>query len=237
MFYNEVREDDELNCNKTITDYYLANIELPGLSDFLSNIDPVIIISDKMNEYYEDGNFNSYIVLNAKKYDKLDKMLDQISTESNDIQYTNVTEQMRLLNNIVLAIKILVYGFISLVTLIGVTSVFNTINTSIALRRKEFAVLRSIGLTPRGFNKMLYFESIMVGLKSLLYALPVSICLIYLVHLSMNNIINFETLILPIKSILIAIFAVFIIVIITMMYASSKIKRENILEAIREENI
>ena len=77
----------------------------------------------------------------------------------------------------------------------------------------------------------------MFGLKSLLYALPVSICLVYLVHLSMNNIINFETLILPIKSILIAIFAVFIIVIITMMYASSKIKHENILEAIREENI
>ena len=235
--YNEVGEVDNINCNKTINDYYLANIELPGLSDFLSNIDPVIIISDKMNEYYADGNFNSYIVLKAKKYDKLDKMLDQISTESDDIQYTNVTENMRLLNNIVLAIKILVYGFISLVTLIGVTSVFNTINTSIALRRKEFAVLRSIGLTPHGFNKMLYFESIMFGLKSLLYALPVSICLVYLVHLSMNNIINFETLILPIKSILIAIFAVFIIVIITMMYASSKIKHENILEAIREENI
>ena len=235
--YNEVGEVDNLNCNKTINDYYLANIELPGLSDFLSNIDPVIIISDKMNEYYADGNFNSYIVLKAKKYDKLDKMLDQISTESDDIQYTNVTENMRLLNNIVLAIKILVYGFISLVTLIGVTSVFNTINTSIALRRKEFAVLRSIGLTPHGFNKMLYFESIMFGLKSLIYALPESICLVYLVHLSMNNIINFETLILPIKSILIAIFAVFIIVIITMMYASSKIKHENILEAIREENI
>lgn len=237
VYYNEVGEVGNINCNKTINDYYLANIELPGLSDFLSSIDPVIIISDKMSEYYADCNFNSYIVLKAKKYDKLDKMLDQISTESDDIQYTNVTENMRLLNNIVLAIKILVYGFISLVTLIGVTSVFNTINTSIALRRKEFAVLRSIGLTPHGFNKMLYFESIMFGLKSLLYALPVSICLVYLVHLSMNNIINFETLILPIKSILIAIFSVFIIVIITMMYASSKIKHENILEAIREENI
>ena len=186
---------------------------------------------------------NTYIMISAKKYDKLEKLLDTYTLKdaNNDrtdkIEYVNYTEEMRMLKNIVLAIKILVYGFISLVTLIGVTSVFNTINTSIALRRKEFAMLRSVGLTPRGFNKILYLESLIIGLKSLLYALPVSIILIILVHLSMSNITDYNNLILPIKSLLIAVFGVFVIVIITMMYASSKIKHENILEAIREENI
>ena len=87
----------------------------------------------------------------------------------NGAHYTNIAENTKMQNNVTLALKILMYGFISLVTLIGVTSVFNTISTSIALRKKEFAVLRSIGLTRGGFNKMLFFESLFFGLKSLIF--------------------------------------------------------------------
>ena len=140
------------------------------------------------------------------------------------------------MRNLILVIKILLYGFISLVTLIGVTSVFNTINTSINLRRKEFAMLRSVGLSPRGFNKILSFESIFFGLKSLLYSIPVSIAVSYLIYKNILGIVNMEFK-LPIKPIIISVLAVFIIVFITMRYSARKIKKENILEAIREENI
>ena len=71
----------------------------------------------------------------------------------------NISKEYQMMNSLIIVIKILVYGFIALVTLIGVTSVLNTINTSISLRRGEFAVLRSIGLTPKGFNKILLFGS------------------------------------------------------------------------------
>ena len=81
----------------------------------------------------------------ADDYTKEDKL--------KGLDYYNIKENMRLANNIFLAVKILVYGFITLFTLIVVPSVFNTINTSIALRRKEFAVLRSVGLTSKGFKK------------------------------------------------------------------------------------
>lgn len=233
-------EEDKFSpkCYARVDDYYLANKELFGTFEFL-NSEPALIISEDMTDYYQNMSFNVDIKIAAKKYDKLDKMVEDLPDEvkSYYINYYNYTEEMKFQNNAILTVKILVYGFICLVTLIGVTSVFNTINTSIALRRKEFAMLRSIGLTPHGFNKMLYFESIFFGLKSLLYALPVSIVLVMLVHLSMNNIVTFDRLMLPVKSIIIAIFAVFIIVLMTMMYASSKIKKENILEAIREENI
>lgn len=149
----------------------------------------------------------------------------------------NVKEELKLVNNMIIVIKILLYGFITLVTLIGVTSVFNTINTSIALRRKEFSMLRSMGLTPKGFNKILYFESLFFGLKSLIYAIPVSLVVIYLLHCSFDTMVSFNTLMIPWKSILQATIGVFVIVLCTMYYASSKIKRENILEALREENI
>lgn len=226
------------NCYAKIDDYYLANEELFGTAEFLSNSNPTLIISENMTNYYQNMNFNVRIKIAAKKYDKLDKMASELpEVKSNEIIYYNYTEEMKLVKNATLVVKILVYGFICLVTLIGVTSVFNTINTSIALRRKEFAMLRSVGLTPHGFNKILYFESIIFGLKSLLYALPVSVVLVMLVHASMSNIFDFDHLMLPIGSMIIAIVGVFVIVLMTMMYASSKIKHENILEAIREENI
>lgn len=237
--YNEESEEFVNDCYAKVEDYYLANKELFGTFEFLWNSNPTLIVSEDMTEFYQNMTFNVHIRIAAKKYDKLDKMINDLPDEvkSHEINYMNYTEEMKFTKNAILVIKMLVYGFICLVTLIGVTSVFNTINTSIALRRKEFAMLRSVGLTPHGFNKILYFESIIFGLKSLFYALPVSIVLVTLVHLSMSNIVDFEHLMLPIKSMVIAIIGVFIIVLITMMYASSKIKHENILEAIREENI
>ena len=149
----------------------------------------------------------------------------------------NISKEYQMMNNLIIVIKILVYGFIALVTLIGVTSVFNTINTSINLRRKEFAVLRSIGLTPKGFNKMLRYESIIYGLKSLLYAIPMSLLVTYLIHKQVSDYSSIEHIIIPYKAILIAVIGVFIIVAITMRYSSRKIKNENIIDTIREENI
>ena len=148
----------------------------------------------------------------------------------------NIIEEMKITKNMITVMQILLYGFISLVTLIGVTSVFNTINTSIALRRKEFAMLRSIGLTPKGFNRILYFESLFFGLRSLIYGIPVAILVTFILGSSLNNVVTIEFL-FPIKSIIIAVFGVFIIIFLNMLYASRRINKENILEALREENI
>ena len=185
---------------------------------------------------------NFQLSLKLSKYGKVWPLLEKIVENTKDddnvrLYAYNVKEDLKLITNIVIVVKILLYGFISLVTLIGVTSVFNTINTSINLRRKEFSMLRSIGLTPNGFNKILYFESLFFGLKSLLYGIPVSLIVILLLHNSFGTINSFKQVLIPWKSILIAIIGVFVIVLISMMYASSKIKKENILEALREENI
>ena len=157
--------------------------------------------------------------------------------EIKNIYVDNLAQDFRTEKNSIIVIKMFVYGFIGLVTLIGVTSVINTINTSIALRRKEFAILRSIGLTKNGFNKMIYFESLFFGLKSLMFSLPVSGVIIYLIHKSMINVIEFQNIMFPIEEVIFAIIGVFVIVLLTMLYASHKIKKDNILEAIREENI
>lgn len=229
-----------------IDNYYISNNDYVGLGLFHSLTDNVIIISKDMALSKgliteEDENLYPYkhININAPKYQNLESLIKEYDKEGkmNYIYYNNIKEEMKMTNNLITVVKLLVYGFITLVTLIGVTSVFNTINTSIALRRKEFAVLRSIGLTPKGFNKTLRFESLFFGLKSLLYALPVSIGIIYLMHLSMKNTVEIDSILIPWKSIFMAIILVFIVITISMTYATKKVKKDNILDAIREENI
>ncbi len=189
-------------------------------------------MSDKFSHY---NDFT--ITFNYIEKEEAIKVIDKYKEFDKNLYYFNVKEEQQMLKNILIVVNILVYGFITLVTLIGVTSVFNTINTSMLLRKKEFAILRSIGLSPKGFNRILQFETLIFGFKSLLYALPVSFGIIYLIHISMDELVGFGSIMIPWKAVITAIVGVFVIVAITMIYATKKIKKENILEAIREENI
>jgi len=133
-------------------------------------------------------------------------------------------------------ISIFLYGFVSLIALIGVTNIFNTISTNVALRRREFAMLKSVGMTPAGFSRMLNYECIFYGLKSLMYGLPVSILISYWLYNSMTGLFGFGFT-LPWREIAICVASVFLIVFITMLQSSSKMKKENIIDALKAENV
>ena len=236
-------DDDEENvdttkyCNKNINNIFVTNKSFDLIEEFSYMDDFKLIVNKKLYDSILDGgtDFTQFNIIsdNTNNIDKLTKELDKY----NNVNYMNIKESMKQTNNLILVVKILMYGFISLVTLIGVTSVFNTISTSMALRKREFAVLRSIGLTRGGFNKMLFFESLFFGMKSLIFAIPVSIGITVLIHYTLADMVSISTIIIPWKYIIISIVSVFVIVLLTMMYSTSKIKKHNIIEQIREENI
>ena len=234
---NDEDMDTTKYCNKNIDNIFVTNKSFDLIEEFSYMDDFKLIVNKKLYDSILDGgtDFTQFNIIsdNTNNIDKLTKELDKY----NNVNYINIKESMKQTNNLILVVKILMYGFISLVTLIGVTSVFNTISTSMALRKREFAVLRSIGLTRGGFNKMLFFESLFFGMKSLIFALPVSIGVTILIHYSLADMVSISTIIIPWKAIIISIVSVFIIVLLTMMYSSSKIKKHNIIEQIREENI
>lgn len=233
--------DDDVDttkyCNKNIDNIFVTNKSFDLIEEFSYMDDFKLIVNKKLYDSISDSSthYTQFNIIsdNTNNIDKLTKDLDKYS----NVNYTNIKEAMKQANNLILVVKILMYGFISLVTLIGVTSVFNTISTSMALRKREFAVLRSIGLTNRGFNKILFFESLFFGMKSLIFAIPVSIGITVLIHYALADMVSISTIIIPWKYIIISIVSVFVIVLLTMMYSTSKIKKHNIIEQIREENI
>ena len=129
-----------------------------------------------------------FLYMNGDDFKNIEKEVENIEDEGivGGIYYENVQESVERTNRIILAIKILLYGFIALVTFIGITSIFNTIVTSLALRKKEFAMLRSVGLSPKGFRKILFLESLFFVAKAYLAALLVSFLLIVILHSAFN---------------------------------------------------
>lgn len=234
---NDEDVDTTKYCNKNIDNIFVTNKSFDLIEEFSYMDDFKLIVNKKLYDSISDSSthYTQFNIIsdNTNNIDKLTKDLDKYS----NVNYTNIKEAMKQTNNLILVVKILMYGFISLVTLIGVTSVFNTISTSMALRKREFAVLRSIGLTNRGFNKILFFESLFFGMKSLIFAIPVSIGITVLIHYALADMVSISTIIIPWKYIIISIVSVFVIVLLTMMYSTSKIKKHNIIEQIREENI
>ena len=212
--------------------------EIPAGVNILYNSDAFIIVSeDFINKV---GYKTIALYSNSKDAYKLDEEIKQYKQENNitdnTIQTFNMEESARAENAVVLVISIFLYGFIGVITLIGITNIFNTITTNMNLRKKEFAMLKSIGMTKKEFNRMIRLESIFYGLKSLIIGIPIGIILSYGMYTIFRNNMEMEY-VLPYKSIVISIVFVVIIIGIIMKYSMSKINKQNVIETIRNDNI
>jgi len=136
----------------------------------------------------------------------------------------------------ILVINVFSYGFILLIGVISIANVFNTISTNIILRRKEFAMLRSVGMSEKGFQRMLNYECLIYGGRSLAIGLPISFIFSFFIHYVINQMVQVDYFI-PYISVLLAIAMVFVVVFITMLYTTRKIRRNNVIEELRIENI
>lgn len=147
----------------------------------------------------------------------------------------DMVSSIEMMNSTTLIMQVFLYGFITLMALISVANIFNTVSTSIDLRRKEFAMLKSVGVTPKGFNRMLRFESLFYGLKALIFGLPLGLLCSYL----MQQILvsgSFDIAFYPDWRVYLGVtLAVFLIVGMSMWYATSKVKKDTIVETLKTE--
>ena len=156
--------------------------------------------------------------------------------EENNLSVMDSIDEAQKLEQTMNVMKIFVYGFIVVISLVSVTNIINTISTNINLRKREFAIIKSIGVTPQGFKKMIYMESILYGILSLLYGIPIGICLNVLMNRILEGMITVQTLI-PYKAILICVVAIFVITFIASYIPLKKMSKENIIDNIRQESI
>lgn len=224
-----------LYSGKTIEDcpYYMAN-DIP----YLQMIYPIstyeALIPEPMRTAYNDYTFYMTSDNHTKSYENLIQTFRKNGISVNGlVDYAALIEEDR---NMVLIIQVFSYGFIVLISLIAAANVFNTISTNISLRRREFAMLKSVGMTERGFHKMMNYECLLYGSKALLFGLPISCGITYLIYLAVME--GYEiTFHLPWSAIGIAVLSVFLVVFVTIVYSMRKIQKDNPIDALKNENL
>lgn len=229
--YEEVYSEKQMNVGAVIEDapYYVE--DSVGLTLIYPDSAASAVMGDMTDILYTNFVFKSSD--HAKSYNEISKILkDNGLTTAQLYDYADAVEDTR---NIMTVVNIFAYGFIVLISLIAATNVFNTISTSITLRRREFAMLRSVGMTEKGLNKMMNFECILYGAKALLLGLPTSCIISFIIYMIISEamVTGFT---LPWLAIGIAILSVFLVVFATMIYSMRKIKKENPIDALKNEN-
>lgn len=188
------------------------------------------------------GEHGCYITLyaNTSDHTSLTSRIESMSGTGDSESYISIydsEEIVRQFNAVMLIVGIFVYGFIGVISLIGLTNIFNTISTNMQLRSKEFASLKSIGMTKKEFNRMIRLESLMYGIKSLIIGIPLGVLGVFAIFSAFSNGNVPMSFVFPWKAILISIAAVFIVVWLIMKYSISKVNKQNIIETIRNDNI
>ena len=195
-----------------------------------------LIVSDDYMNQFNPGDIDCSVLLNIN-CDDPDKAQDILVNEfdigKNNI--VNAAQERRNNENLILTIKIFLYGFIAVVSLIGITNIFNTVTTGMELRGKEFAMLQSIGMTKREFDKMIRMESVFYGSKAIIIGVVSGTLLSYVIYIAAGE--SQLRYVFPLQAIVIAVVVVIILLLGIMKYSIVQIRKQNIIETIRNENI
>lgn len=194
------------------------------------------VISPQLGEHECDIT----LYANTSNHTSLTNRIESMPSTGDSESYISIfdyEENVRQFNAVMLIVGIFVYGFIGVISLIGLTNIFNTISTNMQLRSKEFASLKSIGMTKKEFNRMIRLESLMYGIKSLIIGIPLGVLGVFAIFSAFSNGNVPMSFVFPWKAILISIAAVIIVVWLIMKYSISKVNKQNIIETIRNDNI
>ncbi len=245
---SDILKDDlgeiEISLNGTDTMsfdlLYLDNIDIMSRDGVWYSSPTLVLSREYYSELFEEAFPSTLYVDSTDPYQLHIDVDNYAEANSRAFDIYNIEEMNRIQNNILLLISIFLYGFIAVIILIGLTNVFNTITTNMMLRSREFAILKSIGVSNKELKNMIRLESLLYGLKSLFWGLGIGIGLAYLVFYILNRtpdtalIDSFE---LPFTAIIISIIFIFLIIYLIMRLSLAKINKQNIIETIKNENI
>ena len=228
---DSTQKDVELKIMAITEDIITGNNQYKDMGYDIVAYDELIQKLDLPKDENLYDNFN----ISTDKSEQVRKKIKKLAEESNFSVYDKV-EEAKQNQQTMDVMKIFVYGFVVVISLVSVTNIINTISTNINLRKREFAVIKSIGVTPSGFNKIIYLESFLYGILSLLYGVPIGVALNVLMCRIVGNMISFDVMI-PYKSIFISVVGIFVITFIASYIPMKKINKENIMDNIRQESI
>src|SRR5574344_720705 len=233
------KDETDIKITKVINEYN-NNLPLGNESIYYGTRGQIFasLDSDLAKEIKNLDKSRGVIYIKSSNATVTQKEIESIDKEKNltGNSIENSEELEKQMQSLLLVVSIFLYGFIIVISLIGVTNIFNTITTNMILRSKEFAMLKSIGMTSKEFNRMIRLESLMYGLKSLAIRIPIGLLGSYGIYKAISSRMELGYMV-PWSAIIISIIFVFVIVSLTLKYSLNKINKQNIIDTIRNDNM
>lgn len=186
------------------------------------------------------ASYSAYVVAeNADDYQDTFEKETEENPEYSQISFyvSNLDKQMRDEKSLFTLLGVFAYGLIVVIALIGITNIINTLSTGMELRSREFATLRSIGMTDKQFAGMVRLESVFISVKALVIGVPLGILISYLLCVMMNRMDNAIIYEPPYKAIILCIVVVIMLIYAIMKLSMTKLRHNNIIETIKNENL
>lgn len=184
--------------------------------------------------------YSAYVVAeNADEYQDTFEKETEGNPEYSQISFyvSNLDKQMRDEKSLFTLLGVFAYGLIVVIALIGITNIINTLSTGMELRSREFATLRSIGMTDKQFAGMVRLESVFISVKALVIGVPLGILISYLLCVMMNRMDSAIIYKPPYKAIILCIVVVIMLIYAIMKLSMTKLRHNNIIETIKNENL
>lgn len=186
------------------------------------------------------ASYSAYVVVeNADDYQDTFEKKTEGNPEYSQIIFnvSNLDKQMREEKSLFTLLGVFAYGLIVVIALIGITNIINTLSTGMELRSREFATLRSIGMTDKQFAGMVRLESVFISVKALVIGVPLGILISYLLCVMMNRMDDAIIYEPPYKAIILCIVVVIMLIYAIMKLSMTKLRHNNIIETIKNENL
>ena len=186
------------------------------------------------------ASYSAYVVAeNADEYQDTFEKETEENPEYSQISFyvSNMDKQMRDEKSLFTLLGVFAYGLIVVIALIGITNIINTLSTGMELRSREFATLRSIGMTDKQFAGMVRLESVFISVKALVIGVPLGILISYLLCVMMNRMGGAIIYKPPYKAIILCIVVVIMLIYAIMKLSMTKLRHNNIIETIKNENL
>lgn len=156
---------------------------------------------------------------------------------SGDYLVSDIVEQEKMDADVQESMNMIIAFLTAFLAAIGLSNVWAGISGNLRQRRREFAMLKSVGLDVKQMWTMLFLEGLTLGLKPLLYSIPFQILLLA-IDLKLSEIKFLEYLpFAPVGVVLGYTALVLLAVVGAYVLGGRKIQRENIIMAVKDDTL
>ena len=212
----------------------------------VSNIDPLgvkasyndvkLVVSEKSIDRYNPGD-DIVLYIKTDKSEMVYEKIELLVKKHEEVYVENKDQEYRTSKILIRLIRIFLYGIMIMISVVGLTNIFNTVSTSISLRMREYAIFKSIGMDSKQFNKMVRLESLFYLGYSLILGIFLGICLSYFAYFVLTRRVEEVSYVFPYKGIIYSVLIVSGLIFMIMRYSLRMIDKNSLMSVIRQDNI